>query len=50
MILDRLITESDGTIKVDVRLEQKVAVPVKVDIRAVNGTAIEGEGQYYNYM
>ena len=34
-------------IKVDVRLEQKVAVPVTVDIRAVNGTALEGEGQYY---
>ena len=36
MVLDRDITESDGTIEVGVRLEQKVAVSVTVDIRAVN--------------
>ena len=47
VILDRVVTESDGTIEVGVRLEQEVAVPVTVDIRAVNGTALEGEGQCY---
>ena len=47
MVLDRDITESDGTIEVGVRLEQKVAVSVTVDIRAVSGTALEGEGQCY---
>ena len=47
MVLDRDITESDGTIEVGVRLEQKVAVSVTVDIRAVNGITLEGEGQCY---
>ena len=50
MILDRVVTESDGTVEVGVRLEQEVAVAVTVDITAISGIAVEGEGQSYQLL
>ena len=40
------VSEDVGTIQVAVTLQQDVAIPVTVDIMAVNGTAVEQQGQY----
>ena len=44
--MDMTVNEDAGTINVPVTLAQEIAVPVTVDIALVNGTAMEGEGQF----